>query len=126
MGKIGQGLVSFVGVEFSDDRATVEEAARTLPILRVFEGNSGNLDRSLEDVDGDLLVIPNFTICATFSGGGRPSFDEAAAPDRAETLYEALLDELSERLEFVESGRFGAMMDVEVDNEGPVTLSLSV
>lgn len=126
VGEIGRGLVSFVGVEPDDTRETTQEAARRIPSLGIFEGDAGNLDRSLEQVGGDLLLVPNFTVCAVFSKEGRPRFDGVAGPDRAETLYEDLVEEVAASVGSVESGRFGAEMNVEVDNDGPVTVPLEV
>lgn len=126
MAEVGRGLVAFVGVEPSDTAETAKEAAELLESLRIFEGEAGHLDRRLREVEGDLLLVPNFTICASFSSGGRPSFDGAASPDSAEKLYDVLLEETTERFASPKSGQFGADMDVTVRNDGPVTVTLDV
>lgn len=121
VGEINRGLVIFVGVDRSDDESSVENITSKIPKLRIFENQEGNLDKSLTDVDGEALVIPNFTLCADLSSGLRPNFQDAASPGRARELFELFVDKLSETVP-TESGEFGAMMDVEVTNDGPVTL----
>lgn len=115
-----------MGIEIPDTPEKVKEATGILASLRVFEGDGGHLERSLKQVNAGLLLVPNFTVCATFSSGGRPSFDAAAGPDHANDLFEFFVEEASKRLDTVESGRFGADMDVRVENDGPVTVTLEV
>lgn len=122
VGEIDRGLVIFVGVEQDDQREEVRKAADKIIGLRIFDDAQGRMNENLRSVDGDLLVIPNFTLCSEGTSGRRPSFSSAASPDRAEQLYEVLLDEFRERTDSVRSGRFGARMNVTVENEGPVTL----
>lgn len=122
VGEIQRGLVTFVGVEEGDGRETMREASRKIIGLRIFDDGEGRMNHDLMDVGGDLLVIPNFTLCSDGSSGRRPSFGMAAPPDRAEELYEKLLDEFRKETDTVQSGQFGARMEVTVENDGPVTL----
>lgn len=124
VGSIGRGLVVFLGVAEGDSRDDVDVLAEKIETLRVFSDDTGKMDDDLATVDGNILLIPNFTLCADLNQGRRPSFDDAAPPDRAETLYEAFAEALKERLGSVETGTFGAMMDIRVENDGPVTLVL--
>lgn len=122
VGEIRRGLVTFIGVEENDQEETMETASEKILGLRMFDDEDGRMNHDLIDVDGDLLVIPNFTLCSDGSSGRRPSFGTAAPPGRAETLYERLLDHFRERTNRVQSGPFGAHMEVTVENDGPVTL----
>ena len=123
-GEIGPGLCVLLGVAASDDEAAAERLAAKIARLRIFEGDDGRFDRSLLDTGGAALVVSNFTLIADTRKGNRPSFDHAARPERAEPLYEcfcAALGELGVRLE---TGVFGARMQVELANDGPVTIVL--
>lgn len=122
VGSIGQGLVVFLGVAEGDTRDDVDALVDKLVELRVFPDDQGKMNEDLTSVDGEVLLVPNFTLCADVNQGRRPSFDGAAPPNRAEELYELFADRLRDRLGSVETGRFGAMMDVEIANDGPVTL----
>jgi D-tyrosyl-tRNA(Tyr) deacylase len=122
VGEIHRGLVIFVGVEENDREETMKTASEKILGLRMFDDDEDRMNLNLIDVEGDLLVIPNFTLCSDGSSGRRPSFGSAAPPDRAERLYERLLDHFRERTDGVQSGRFGAHMEVTVENDGPVTL----
>ncbi len=122
VGKIDRGLVIFVGVEEDDRGETVREVANKIVGLRIFDDEQGRMNENLDSVDGELLVVPNFTLCSGKSSGQRPSFSSAAPPDRAEELYEMLLDAFRDRTNPVRSGQFGARMNLVVENDGPVTL----
>ena len=125
VGEIGPGLVLLVGFTPEDDDSVLAWMAEKVIGLRVFNDGEGKMNRSLEEVGGDLLVVSQFTLYGDTRKGRRPSFVKAAGPDQAIPLYERFLDLLRERAPGrVESGEFGAMMDVALVNDGPVTLVL--
>ena len=122
---IGRGLVLLLGVGRDDDRAAIERMAAKVARLRVFEDESGRFARSLLDVGGEALVVSQFTLLADAAKGTRPSFSDAASPETAELLYEAFCRALRDLGVSVTTGTFGARMEVELVNDGPVTLILS-
>jgi len=125
VGEIGPGLVLLVGFTEGDDESVLEWMAEKVIGLRVFNDDEGKMNRSLEEVAGDLLVVSQFTLYGDARKGRRPSFVKAARPELAVPLYERYLKLLRERAPGrVESGEFGAMMDVALVNDGPVTLVL--
>ena len=125
VGSIGPGLLLLVGFTESDDQSQVDWMAEKVVGLRIFPDDEGKMNRSLEDVDGELLVVSQFTLYGDCSKGRRPSFVHAAHPDLAVPLYESFVTRLSERVgRPVETGEFGAAMDVSLVNDGPVTLVL--
>jgi len=125
VGAIDQGLVLLVGFTPGDDERVLEWMADKVVGLRVFNDDDGKMNRSLEDVSGDLLVVSQFTLYGDTRKGRRPSFIQAAGPEMAIPLYERFLTLLRRRAPGrVESGEFGAMMDVALVNDGPVTLVL--
>ena len=125
VGRIGRGHVLLVGFADGDGPEQVEWMADKVVGLRVFPDEEGKMNRSLEDVGGDLLVVSQFTLYGDTSKGRRPSFVHAAAPDVAVPLYEAFIAALQARgVARVETGEFGAMMEVDLVNDGPVTLLL--
>lgn len=121
---IGRGLCILLGVAEDDNEATARRLAEKVARLRVFENEEGKLDRSLLDVAGEALVVSQFTLIADTRKGNRPSFSAAAPPDRAEPLYEAFADILRGLGLTVATGVFGARMQVEIVNEGPLTIIL--
>ena len=125
VGRIGKGHVLLVGFAEGDGPEQVEWMADKVVGLRVFPDDEGKMNRSLADVGGDLLVVSQFTLYGDTRKGRRPSFVRAADPEVAVPLYEAFIDALRSRgVERVESGEFGAMMEVDLVNDGPVTLLL--
>jgi D-tyrosyl-tRNA(Tyr) deacylase len=124
-GSIGRGLVVLLGVAEGDDEDAVRRLAGKIARLRVFPDGDGKFDRSLLDVDGAALVVSQFTLLADTAKGNRPSFSAAARPEAAEPLYEAFCDELRRLGVDVATGVFGAHMQVELVNDGPVTIVLS-
>ena len=118
-GHIGRGLLVLVGVGPDDGPAQVAWVADKIAGLRVFPDESGKMDRSVRDVAGGILVVSQFTLYGDASKGRRPSFTGAAHPDLARPLYQALVDRLG-----AQAGEFGADMQVELVNDGPVTLWL--
>jgi D-tyrosyl-tRNA(Tyr) deacylase len=124
-GDIGPGLCVLVGVTHSDDEEAARRLAEKVWYLRIL-GSDGQMDRSLADLGGSVLVISQFTLYADTSRGRRPSWAAAAPGDRAEPLVTAFAEALSGLGATVETGTFGAMMDVELVNHGPVTILLEV
>ncbi|MGH0029684.1 MAG: D-aminoacyl-tRNA deacylase [Myxococcota bacterium] len=121
---MGAGLLALVGVGREDGPADAQELARKLVHLRVFGDDAGRMDRSLLDVGGTLGVVSQFTLWGDARKGRRPSFTGAAPPEQAESLVEALVAAARELGAPVVTGRFRAMMDVALVNQGPVTILL--
>ena len=122
-GRIGPGLLVLLGVGKSDTKAEADYLLRKIIGLRIFEDSAGKMNASLTDMGGGLLVVSQFTLFADTSKGRRPSFERAARPDLAKELYEYFLVKARERGFDVQSGVFQAHMEVELVNDGPVTLS---
>ena len=120
--EIGQGLVVFLGVMKGDGESQAEFLAEKVRGLRIFTDENEKMNLSLEDVDGELLVVSNFTLGTDCKKGRRPSFDMAAGPQEAEILYLRFVECLRATGTRVETGEFGAHMDVLVANDGPVNL----
>ena len=123
-GEIGTGYLLLVGFTHDDDDARLSWMADKIIGLRVFGDGEGKMNLALEDVGGAMLVVSQFTLYGDAEKGRRPSFIDAARPEAAERLYDRFLAMLAERGMRVERGEFGAMMDVELVNDGPVTLWL--
>lgn len=123
---IGEGLLVFLGVTHGDNGLSADKIAKRIPELRIFEDAEGYVNRSLEDVKGDVIVVSQFTLYADTAHGRRPGFSNAAPPDMAEPLYERVVARLRERLgaDRVGTGRFGAHMDVRLLNDGPFSVEL--
>lgn len=120
---IQSGLFIFLGIEASDDPTDIEWLTKKITSLRIFEDPEGRMNRSLLDAGGSALVVSQFTLHASTRKGNRPSFIRAAPPEHSKPLYEQFCVELSTHLNRkVEQGRFGAMMNVSLVNEGPVTI----
>jgi D-aminoacyl-tRNA deacylase len=122
--EIGRGLVVLLGVARGDSEADAERLAGKVARLRIFEDEAGKFDRSLLDMNGEALVVSQFTLIADTRKGNRPSFTEAAPASEAEPVYEAFCEVLARLGLAVEKGSFGARMAVELVNEGPVTIIL--
>ncbi|MFL5842771.1 MAG: D-aminoacyl-tRNA deacylase [Thermoleophilaceae bacterium] len=114
---IASGLLVLLGVAQDDDEATADRMADKLLALRIFEDEDRKMNRSVRDVDGEILCVSNFTLYGDARRGNRPSFVRAAPPERAEDLYKRVRDRLG-----AQGGEFGAHMGVELVNDGPVTL----
>ena len=121
---IGQGLVILVGVGHDDDTSIADALAQRVAELRIFRDDEGRTNRSLIDVRGEALVVSQFTLFADTSRGRRPGFTGAAAPEQAERLYQRFAASLREHDVRVETGRFGAEMEVALVNDGPFTIWL--
>lgn len=124
IGKIGQGLLVLVGVGHSDTESVAEAMADKIVGLRIFRDDDGRTNRSLLDVGGEMLVISQFTLFANTSKGRRPSFLDAAPPELGERLYERFAEAVAARGVTVANGQFGAEMEVELVNDGPMTIWL--
>lgn len=124
VGQIGRGFCVLVGVTHSDTNRQADWLAQKIVGLRIFEDNAGKMNRSLADVEGELLVISQFTLYGDTQRGRRPSFIEAARPEQSEPLYEYFCDQLETAGFRVATGIFGAEMQVYIVNDGPVTLML--
>ncbi len=123
VGAIGAGLLVLLGVHADDTEAEGAWLARKCANLRIFPDENGRMDRSVADVGGEILVVPQFTLYGDASRGNRPSFAEAAPPDRAERLYERFVEQVGRELgRPIPTGVFGAEMAVRLVNDGPVTL----
>jgi D-aminoacyl-tRNA deacylase len=124
VGEIGPGLCVLLGVARGDDAEAAQRLAGKIARLRVFENDEGRFDRSLLDVHGEALVVSQFTLIADTRKGNRPSFSGAASPELAQPLYQRFCDDLRALGVPVEQGVFGARMEVELVNDGPVTIIL--
>jgi D-aminoacyl-tRNA deacylase len=124
VGAVGAGLCVLLGIADDDSNEDAERLAGKIARLRIFENDAGKFDLSLLDVEGEVLVVSQFTLIADAAKGNRPSFGRAAPPDEAEPLYEAFCGALGELGARVETGVFGARMQLELVNDGPVTLVL--
>lgn len=123
---IGSGILALVGIESADTGADVEALAAKLAGLRIFPDDEGKMNRSVEDVAGEILVVSQFTLLGDTAKGRRPSFTGAAPPEHAEPLIDALASDLAARGIPTGTGVFGATMEVDLVNDGPVTLVLDV
>ena len=124
LGRIGKGFLILLGVADGDTRQMAEKMADKICHLRIFEDENGKTNLSLADVEGELLIISQFTLYADCRKGNRPSFVKAGAPQMAESLYKRFMERCGQYVDVVEKGRFGADMKVELLNDGPFTLML--
>lgn len=122
--QIDKGLLVFLGVSQEDSKAEAEYILRKLPLLRIFSDAEHPINRSLNDVGGEILLVSQFTLYADTSKGNRPSFIHAAKPDHAEALYEYVYDGLKALGVSVKTGVFGADMQISLISDGPVTIIL--
>ncbi|HEX9436660.1 MAG TPA: D-aminoacyl-tRNA deacylase [Candidatus Limnocylindria bacterium] len=122
---IERGLVALVGVGAEDRPEDGERLAAKIASLRIFDDDRGKLSRSVIDVDGAVLAVPQFTLYGDLRDGRRPDFTKAAPPDKGQRLYDAFCGALRGKGVRVESGRFGATMRVHIDGDGPVTIVAS-
>ena len=123
-GRIGQGLVAFIGVANSDTRKDAQYLAQKAANLRIFTDETGRFNLSALDINGELLIVSQFTLLADTRRGRRPSFTEAAPPAQAEELFECFIEEVRATGLKVATGRFQQYMQVEIHNDGPVTILL--
>lgn len=124
IGRIGKGFLVLIGVGDSDTKETADKLVKKLVGLRIFEDENGKTNLALKDVNGELLLISQFTLYANCKKGYRPSFTEAGAPDKANELYEYIIEECKKTVPSVQKGQFGADMKVSLINDGPFTILL--
>ena len=124
VGQIGLGFTVFLGVKIDDDKKDVDYMIQKISGLRIFEDEEGKMNHSLSEVNGEILLISQFTLYGDGRKGRRPSFIEAAPGSKGEELYEAVVEGLREKDIKVEKGSFGAHMEVSIVNDGPVTILL--
>lgn len=126
VGSIGSGLLVLVGVEKGDGPRQVTKAVQKLASLRIFEDAAGRMNLDISAAEGDFLLVSQFTLAGSLAKGRRPSFDKAEHPGLAKPLFDSLVEALRGEGFRVETGRFGAKMEVELVNDGPVTFVLEV
>ena len=124
VGAIQKGYLVLIGVGREDTEADADKYLKKLLGLRIFEDEQGKTNLSLADVDGELLLVSQFTLYANCKKGNRPSFIEAGAPEQAERLYQYIVSRAREQVPVVETGVFGASMEVSLVNDGPFTILL--
>lgn len=122
--EINQGILILLCVEKGDNEQNADKLADKLCKLRIFEDEDGKMNKSILDVNGEILIVSQFTLAGDCKKGTRPSFDKAELPQRANELYEYFVDLIKQKNISVGTGVFGAMMDVELVNDGPVTFML--
>lgn len=123
-GKIGKGLLVFIGVGHNDTREIADKYLKKLLGLRIFEDANGKTNLSLDDINGELLMVSQFTLYADCKRGNRPGFTNAGAPDMANELYEYMISKAQKKVPVVQHGIFGADMKVSLENDGPFTIIL--
>lgn len=126
VGKIGQGLLVLLGVEQADDEAKAKKLAERISKYRVFNDDNGKMNLNIQQVEGELLVVSQFTLVADTKSGNRPGFSRGATPEQGNRLYEVFVAHCKALGLPVETGQFGADMQVSLTNDGPVTFNLSV
>ncbi|NIM90359.1 MAG: D-tyrosyl-tRNA(Tyr) deacylase [Candidatus Aminicenantes bacterium] len=123
-GRIGPGVCLLVGIERGDSKNDAEYLAKKVVELRIFPDKEGKMNLSLQDIEGEVLAVSQFTLVGSVRKGRRPSFDKAEAPEKAERLFGCFVDLIKQRGIKVETGVFQALMDVHLINDGPVTFFL--
>lgn len=124
VGSISKGFLVFVGVGQDDTPELADKFVKKMTALRIFRDEQGKTNLSLKDVNGQVLIISQFTLYADCRKGNRPSFVKAGDPEKAEALYRHIIDKTKESIDVVEEGVFGAYMKVELENDGPFTVIL--
>lgn len=123
---INKGILALVGIEKGDSIEQIEKAAKKIVNLRIFPDENDKMNHSLLDVNGEMLIVSQFTLCGDCKKGTRPSFDKSAPPEIANNLYENFVTEVGKLGIKTQTGKFAAMMDVSLINDGPVTFMIEV
>ena len=123
---INKGILALIGIEKGDTQEQVEKAAKKIANLRIFPDENDKMNHSLIDIQGEMLIVSQFTLCGDCKKGTRPSFDRSAPPDIANQLYENFVKEIQSYNIKTQTGKFAAMMDVELINDGPVTFMIEM
>lgn len=121
---INKGILALVGIEKGDSLENVQKSAKKIVNLRIFPDENDKMNRSIKDIDGEMLIVSQFTLCGDCKKGTRPSFDKSAPPEIANNLYEEFIKEVSTYGIKTQTGKFAAMMDIELINDGPVTFMI--
>ena len=124
VGKINKGFLVLIGVSNDDTKEIADKMIKKLIGMRIFDDENGKTNLALADVDGELLLVSQFTLYANCKKGNRPSFINAGAPDMANEMYEYIIEKSREMVKVVETGEFGADMKVKLENDGPFTIVL--
>ena len=124
VGKINKGFLVFIGVSNDDTKEIADKMIKKLIGMRIFDDENGKTNLALADVDGELLLVSQFTLYANCKKGNRPSFVDAGNPDKANALYEYIISKCKEQVDIVETGSFGADMKISLINDGPFTIIL--
>ena len=124
--KINTGILALVGIEKGDSEEKIEKMAAKLVNLRIFPDENDKMNKSILDIQGEMLIVSQFTLCGNCKKGTRPSFDGSAPPEIADKLYENFVEKIKSHGINVGTGKFGAMMDVALINDGPVTFMLEM
>lgn len=124
--EIGTGILALIGIEKGDTVDIIEKGAKKVVNLRIFADENDKMNKSLIDISGEMLIVSQFTLCGNCKKGTRPSFDNSAPPKIANTLYEKFVQEVSALGIKTQTGQFGAMMKVDLINNGPVTFMLEL
>ncbi|MCF7873999.1 MAG: D-tyrosyl-tRNA(Tyr) deacylase [Candidatus Omnitrophica bacterium] len=123
---IDKGLAVFVGIEAGNTESNLVTAAKKIVNIRIFEDKTGKMSRSVKQAGLPVLCIPNFTLCASTEKGRRPSFEKAMKPEKAKKLFDKFLNLLHNELDNIQSGIFGAHMDIKLELDGPVNIILEI
>lgn len=126
VGKIGDGLLVLLAVHKNDEEGFIKKMADKIIGLRIFDDGDGKMNLSIRDAGGEVMVVSQFTLYGDVRSGNRPGFSLAASPAKAEKFYQDFVTYLQKQLPKVETGRFGAMMDVDLVNNGPVTIIIDL
>ena len=122
IGNITQGIVIFVGFTHSDTEQIVKKRVKKILECRIFNDSNHKMNLSIQKVEGEILLVSQFTLYADCKKGNRPNFIQAATPDKAKSLYNMMIKEFENQYKSIQTGKFGAMMEISLINDGPVTI----
>ena len=126
VGEIQQGVLAFIGIEKEDSKEHVSRLVDKILSYRIFADEDDKMNLSVKDINGGLLLVPQFTLAADTQKGSRPSFSSAASPEKAENLFNEFISYAKNKYEYIQAGQFGADMKISLLNDGPVTFWLQV